>query len=546
MPAPERTDVASRAGRRPTASRRLLAGALSLAAAGLVALHARATITLPIERLLLFVPDDAFYYVGIARHLAENGRPTLDGVHVTNGFHPGWMVLLTGVSCFGLDAPTMVRAALALGYALHAATAVALVALLRKAGPVLRAPAVAGVLWLLNPFPLLLVQQCVESSLFLLAAVLFLDSHVRMLEGHERGRGPARRHGATAALLIWSRTDAALLVVLSGLQLAHHPSGRTGEGRRSIARAAVVTTVLVLPWLIYSLFTVGTLVQDSAAMKGLWRAADARIGPDPVGWPVLTGAWFGIPAMWMSGSVYVPSGLTIARFVILVGAGAAFFLLRDAKWRALLILLLGWTLAAGAAYAWAITDLQVWHFAPSALVLFLVTWLGWSRASAVLTPRWRLLPPVAAGAAILLTACLSVASWRHQPVLYPWQPDIREATLAFERHLPAGAVVGSFGAGIAGTLGQRSVVNLDGLVNHEAVTYWKARRWDAFLETAGITHIEDDQANFDRAMRFSERRVRVSPLATFPLTGWHSGPRTLWRIEEDAPARTAPAAHDPR
>ncbi|MEO8484518.1 MAG: hypothetical protein ABI634_20110 [Acidobacteriota bacterium] len=39
--------------------------------------------------------DDFFYYLTIARNLAEHGRSTFDGVSLTNGYHPLWEAVLT-------------------------------------------------------------------------------------------------------------------------------------------------------------------------------------------------------------------------------------------------------------------------------------------------------------------------------------------------------------------------------------------------------------------------------------------------------------------
>ena len=41
--------------------------------------------------------DDAFYYLLIARHFAQQGIATFDGVNPTNGFHPLWMLLLAAM-----------------------------------------------------------------------------------------------------------------------------------------------------------------------------------------------------------------------------------------------------------------------------------------------------------------------------------------------------------------------------------------------------------------------------------------------------------------
>ena len=41
----------------------------------------------PIEKLIAFVPDDAFYYLQISKNSAKNLGWTFDGVEPTTGFH---------------------------------------------------------------------------------------------------------------------------------------------------------------------------------------------------------------------------------------------------------------------------------------------------------------------------------------------------------------------------------------------------------------------------------------------------------------------------
>ena len=49
----------------------------------------------PVDDILRVVPDDAFYYLQIARHLASDGLSTADGIANTNGYHPLWMLFMT-------------------------------------------------------------------------------------------------------------------------------------------------------------------------------------------------------------------------------------------------------------------------------------------------------------------------------------------------------------------------------------------------------------------------------------------------------------------
>ncbi len=64
-----------------------------LALAGAVALYARFFRANPFA----FFEDDFFYYVQVARNLVEHGISSFDGVHLTNGYHPLWLLTLTAL-----------------------------------------------------------------------------------------------------------------------------------------------------------------------------------------------------------------------------------------------------------------------------------------------------------------------------------------------------------------------------------------------------------------------------------------------------------------
>lgn len=53
--------------------------------------------------------DDAFYYFEIARNNAHGFGLTFDGINLTNGFHPLWMLMCIPVYWFGFDGLTAVR-----------------------------------------------------------------------------------------------------------------------------------------------------------------------------------------------------------------------------------------------------------------------------------------------------------------------------------------------------------------------------------------------------------------------------------------------------
>lgn len=69
----------------------------------------------PLPAVVNGLPDDSFYYLQVARHVAGGLGSTFDGVEPTNGYHPLWMWLLVPVQAVTRGAPEVsLRAALLL------------------------------------------------------------------------------------------------------------------------------------------------------------------------------------------------------------------------------------------------------------------------------------------------------------------------------------------------------------------------------------------------------------------------------------------------
>jgi hypothetical protein len=524
---------------------------LFLCGAAVFVLFALDMTSRPVVWLLGLVPDDAFYYLQTARHFAHDGRSTFDGSTPTNGYHPGWMALAAILARLSPDGETLLRGAIGLSLALHLAGAAMLVLLLR---PVVGRPWawIGATLWLWNPAPLLLALQAMESSLLVLALVFAVYAGLAWLTPREPVAGPRTGRAALAGLALglvgWARTDA-LAFSAWGLAyplvtlFARRRALRSARGRtwRATILAAAVVAGTLLPWMAFSLASVGTIEQDSAAMKRLWAGlihegrswlecgstahdfahhmVSASVG-NLLGAaePLALSAWFAVPAV-----------LTAA-------------LLRGRRrGRRGLRRLLGWLVppAAGLmlAYGVAITDVQVWYYAAPNVVVFLVVVGSVFILAGRAAPRTQ---RVLAVGVVTLTAALGLRFWAQPGTLYPWQRDVYRSLSAFEQRMAEGARLGCFNAGIPAYFGRRPVVNLDGLANHAAVTYWWSHRFDAFLVDSGVDYVADEAGVLRRAQRFSGARLPLVPVASLPLTGWPSGPRTLYRVVRDSgPAANA-------
>ncbi len=56
---------------------------------------------------MVFFEDDFYYYLKIAQNIAHGSGSTFNGVVKTNGYHPLWLVVMTGVSLFASSGPVI-------------------------------------------------------------------------------------------------------------------------------------------------------------------------------------------------------------------------------------------------------------------------------------------------------------------------------------------------------------------------------------------------------------------------------------------------------
>jgi hypothetical protein len=87
------------------------------------------------DRLLQFIPDDAFYYFAIARRISLGQGSTFDGISRTNGYHPLWLLVLSLASLLRLSREAEARIAMVLGVIMLGAAVFFLRAVARRLAP---------------------------------------------------------------------------------------------------------------------------------------------------------------------------------------------------------------------------------------------------------------------------------------------------------------------------------------------------------------------------------------------------------------------------
>lgn len=214
------------------------------------------------------LPDDAFYYLEIARHLGRGDGSTFDGIHETNGYHPLWQLLLVPLTRLWTTDLALAKAAMLLGLVLAALAGVGLALLLaRVVGPA--AAVFAVVIALHGPATLSFLTNGMETAATVLAAVGVALALARWREAPTARRAAAL--GLAVGLAVLARIDLGLLL---GLAVAVTVLV-TNRSLRALAPVALGASVLVVPVAVWWAADVGSPVPVSARIKADQTADEA-------------------------------------------------------------------------------------------------------------------------------------------------------------------------------------------------------------------------------------------------------------------------------
>lgn len=467
----------------------------------------------------LFVPDDTYYTLAIARSIARGLGPSADGLHLTSGFQPLLAFLLVPVLRLSRDPDVAFRAALAVGAIADAVSAWLVGWLAYRlgqqawSGEALQARAsrvaavVATSMWTLSTAAIATSLNGLETSLTIACtlAALAMWSVAR-----ERGSLPLWcLSGALLGLCLFARVDTVFFVAALGVATLLR------AGPRAVATSAFGALLTIGPWWAYALSRFGSIVPESGAAvreqalmyKALgmnirdqlaW-AAGAAVGP-----PLFDSTWLrealgsGASAIgFATGIVLVVALLRVVRGRSARSGRAPDELRILAMYAACIFLFYGLYLPA----RWFFRRYLVPVHAFAGLALPLLVARAWVER--------RIHPRRARAVDVALLACLLAgfaALARFATSSPPMSVDqghhgakgYREPARQIVALAPRAAVIGSFQSGALDWFADGSgtiVVNLDGVVDREAARAVRERRIAAFARSRGVTHLADWEVN---------------------------------------------------
>ncbi len=454
----------------------------------------------------LFVPDDPYYTLAIARSFARGIGPSVDGTHVTSGFQPLLALLLTPFLRCCQDPDFAFRCALVIGASADAATAWLIGHLAFRIGrgreSVIAAAIIATAMWTLSSSAIATSLNGLESSL---SVACTLGALAAWLAARSRGTVLAWvLSGTLLGLCLLARVDTVFFVAALGVATVMR------AGVRATVASAAGALVTVGPWWAYAFARFGTIVPESGSAVReqtlMYKAMGINVR-DQIAWaagtvtgpPLFDSTWLrealgaGASAVGFAvGIALVVTALAVAR--------------QPGRHDALRVLT---TYASCLFLFYALYLPATWFFrrylVPVHALVGIASALGlthmWQERS---SHPWRARGIVVGAGAYLAAAFVTLAGFATLvPVMSVDQghhgvKGSREPALHVLAIAPRGAVIGSFQSGALGWFGdgsERNVVNLDGVVDAEAARAVREHRIAAFARTRGVTHLADWEVN---------------------------------------------------
>ncbi len=415
-----------------------------------------------VPRTITEIPDDAFYYLRLASNFVRLGRWTFDGSSATSGFHllHGYLLALADLILGekGLDWVFML---VLVGTVASVCFGVATALLIRVAQH--RLGNAAG--WwvpavMLSPIALGVSTMMMESHLVVLAAaaVVFV-----ITVPPRTGRRPLAGLVGLGLLAATTRIDFALLPVVVWLAFKLHARTDPDGARRAwpVAIGAVAGFAVTVA---HTLVVSATPLPTSVTTKLTWSAAR----------PI---AFFQI----LQAFDLVLLALVLASAISGIRRRRVFWLTSEPLTLSGVLAMLGYA----AFYATATAGAGLWYVASQVVPITVIL----ASVGKEVAERWGARVAAVIAAALSL-GCLAPSVIGLQTMTWPWHMSLLHAA----RSLGADSSIehiGAWNAGILSVVSDKTVTNLDGLVDDRAAAAASAQAKFDYLRARGIDQLAD-------------------------------------------------------
>jgi hypothetical protein len=214
------------------------------------------------ETLVRFVPDDSFYYFQLASNIISGHGSSMDGIHITNGYHPLWPIMISPLFLLkSIDPIIPVKLALFFSSLLTIVCGLVFYKLVKQITSSKPIGIFAFALYIFNYYIFIIESIGEPTGISNLLIILLMYLTWQHANGKAFEKKQAVLFGFIGGLSMLARTDNALyyaMFLLLGLFWF-----KPFRLSRYIL-ASTVSLIILLPWFLWNLATFGTIVQSSA------------------------------------------------------------------------------------------------------------------------------------------------------------------------------------------------------------------------------------------------------------------------------------------
>jgi 4-amino-4-deoxy-L-arabinose transferase-like glycosyltransferase len=471
-----------------------------------------------IEKIVL---DDSFYGYAIAQHMAA-GSLTYNGIDVTNGFQPLWIFLIAPVYLITSNIYLAVNMILTIETILDALI-VLLIFMLSKKIFDERTALLAAFVWAINPLTMFQTLGGIDVTLYIVMILATLTYYLNIKD--KLTMKNLAGLGILLGLTFLARGDGIFLFLVITAHMFY--THRKKLAIRKFALYLAVTLLVVAPWLAWSYLNFGTIQQSSQIAN--YDAGHGIVPYYDLKQPTTlseNAAAIGENVIRTVGALSNQLGIVDYNLNLITLIFALFYgilLINSLKFWRKMTLPIAFSLLLIVFYAAYLWGIQIRY--TTAVVPFLVMMasasffdLAYSRLGSKSLVIILLIS--------LLFLSNGLTQWDRG--YFSWQREIYNDALWIGSNTPKDAIVGGFASGIPIYFSNRTMINLDGVLNYKALdailnrsmySYMKSRNISYWVESSyhNQTAIEEYQNGTFDILRENQWHAVFEPNANLTL-----------------------------
>lgn len=435
-----------------------------------------------LEKIVL---DDAFYGISIARNIALGHEITYNGIDVTNGFQVLWVFSLVPIFLVIKDINLAVNVILTFASILNIFTAFIIFKFSKNLFNE-KIAIVSTALYALNPLIIFQVLNGIDVTMYTFLVMLTLFYYYSIKD--KLNKKNVILLGILIGLTTLGRMDAVFLLIAINLHILYKTRNKTG-----LKNSIVITLISILilsPWFLWSYLTFGTIVQSSGIAKysmahGIFPFFDLE--PKSI----LDVSMISENLIRSFGSIFHQLGIidfNINPITILLLLFTIIPLIYSLKIIRTLKVNITYALLLFSFYNFYLWGIQIRHFTPVIPTLMIIISYGLYSLTRKIG-KSDIVFSIIVVVFLIILFFNGYQQWERG--YYNWQGEMYKNCIWIKENTNPSDIIGSFNTGMQIYFTDRRVINLDGVLNFDAIEAIKNKSVIKYMKEKNVTYWVD-------------------------------------------------------